>query len=195
MILVCPLNIPKIVPIDWDEWWSTWKGATVMYKATKNHNATPLKWLGLDLYKIHDFSTNYRAPYAEQNPTVIDLCKQIKESVKFKITLIRVMENLEPVSPHSDNAINTPSIRTLLWNTYRQPVWKFTNESTSFELSMPNDTNSFYYLDGPIKHSAIHDPNYSKGILAVYGTPTNKFQTSLNNSYVKYHDYAWESTT
>ena len=195
MILVCPLDIPKIVPNDWDEWWSTWKGATVMYKATKNHNATPLKWLGLDLYKIHDYSTNYRAPYAEQNPTVIDLCKQIKESVKFKITLIRVIENLEPVSPHSDNAKNTPSIRTLLWNTYRQPVWKFTNESTSFELIMPNDTNSFYYLDGPIKHSAIHDPNYSKGILAVYGTPTNKFQTSLNNSYVKYHDYAWESTT
>jgi hypothetical protein len=193
MILVCPLDIPKIIPNDWDQWWSTWKQAEVMHKATKNHNAIPLKWLGLDLYKIHDYSTNYRAPYADQNPTVVDLCRQIKDSVKFKITLIRVIENLDPVGPHSDNTRNTPSIRTFLWNTYQQPVWNFTNETTSYELRMPNDTNSFYYLDGPIKHSSIHNPNYSKGVLAIYGQPKDEFDTLLNTSYMKYCDYAWKT--
>ena len=191
MILVCPLDIPKIVPNDWDEWWSTWKSADVMHTATKNHNATPLKWRGLDLYKIHDYSTNYRAPYAEQNPTVIDLCRQIQESVKFRITLIRVIENLEPVPSHSDNTKNTPSIRTLLWNTYQQSVWTFTNDITSYKLRMPNDTNSFYYLDGPIMHSSIYDPNYSKGVVAIYGNPANDFENLLNASYLKYHNYAW----
>jgi hypothetical protein len=191
MILVCPLDIPKIIPNDWTEWWCTWKDADVMYKATKNHNSTTLKWLGLDLYKIHNYCTNYRAPYAEQNPTVIDLCRQIQESVKFKIILIRVIENLEPVFPHSDNVRNTPSIRTFLWNTYQQPVWNFTSDSTSYDLKMPPDTNSFYYLDGPIKHSSVYDSNYSKGVLAVYGEPNNDFKNLLNASYLKYHKYAW----
>jgi hypothetical protein len=192
MILVCPLDIPKIVPNDWDEWWSTWKSADVMHKATKNHNSTPLKWRGLDLYKIHDHSTNYRAPYAEQNPTVVDICRQIQESFKFKITLIRVIENLETIFPHSDNITNTPSIRTFLWNTYQQPVWTFTNDITSYNLNIPDDTNSFYYLDGPIKHSSVYEPNYSKGVVAIYGTPTDNFENLLNTSYLKYHNYAWK---
>jgi hypothetical protein len=192
MILVCPLDIPKIVPNDWDEWWSTWKSADVMHKVTKNHNAMPLKWLGLDLYKIHDYSTNYQAPYADQNPTVVDICRQIRESFKFKITLIRVIENLETIFPHSDNITNTPSIRTFLWNTYQQPVWTFTNNITSYNLKIPNDTNSFYYLDGPIKHSSIYDPNYSKGVVAIYGKPDNSFEDLLNASYLKYHNYAWK---
>ena len=191
MILVCPLDIPKIVPNNWDEWWSTWKTADIIHKASINHNNVSLKWRGLDLYKIHDYSTNYRAPYAEQNPTVIDICRQIQESFKFKITLIRVIENLETIFPHSDNIINTPSIRTFLWNTYQEPVWNFTNETTSYILKMPDSTNSFYYLDGPIKHSSVYDPNYSKGVVAIYGKPVNNFENLLNTSYLKYHDYAW----
>jgi hypothetical protein len=191
MILVCPLDIPKIVPNDWDEWWSTWKSADVMHKVTKNHNAMPLKWLGLDLYKIHDYSTNYQAPYADQNPTVVDICEQIQESFKFKITLIRVIENLETIFPHSDNIVNTPSIRTFLWNTYQQPVWTFTNDNTSYNLKIPDGTNSFYYLDGPIKHSSVYDPNCSKGVIAIYGKPDNDFKNLLNASYLKYHNYAW----
>jgi hypothetical protein len=193
MILVCPLAIPKIVPNDWDEWWSTWNAADVMPKVTRNHNNIALKWRALDLYKVHDYYSDYRAPYAEQNSVVLDLCKQIQDSVKFKIMLIRVMENLEPIYPHCDNAINTPNIRTFLWNTYKQPVWNFANESTSYALTMPDDTNSFYYLDGPIKHSSIYEPNCSKGVLAVYGVPNSDFESLLNASYVKYHDYALTS--
>jgi hypothetical protein len=195
MLLVCPLAIPKIVPNDWDEWWSTWNTAEIMTKVTTNHNGLALKWRGLDLYKVLSDSTlsNYRAPYAEQNSVVLDLCKQVQDSVNFKITLIRVIENLEPISPHSDNFSNTPSIRTFLWNTYKQPVWNFANDSTSYSLTMPDDTNSFYYLDGPIKHSAIYDPNCSKGVLAVYGVPNSNFETLLNNSYLKYQNYAWDT--
>jgi hypothetical protein len=164
-----------------------------MHKAIRNHNTVSSNWRGLDLYKIRGHPTSYQAPYAEQNPVVIDLCKQIQDSVKFKIGLIRVIENLETISPHSDNTRNTPSIRTFLWNTYQEPVWNFTNETSSYTLTMPNDTNSFYYLDGPVKHSSKYDPNCSKGLLAVYGEPNNDFEHLINRSYLKYYNYAWST--
>jgi hypothetical protein len=70
-------------------------------------------------------------------------------------------------------------------------VWTFTNDITSYNLKIPDDTNSFYYLDGPIKHSSIYEPNYSKGVVAIYGKPDNDFENLLNASYLKYHNYAW----
>jgi hypothetical protein len=192
-ILFCPLNIPRIEPKDWDEWWDTWAKSKIMPKVNKNHNKVALDWLGLDLYANKDFQTQYEAPLAEQNPTVVDLCKQVTELMNFHITRIRVIENLVPILPHTDNSKNMPNVRSFLWNTYPMPVWTFRDKHETRQLIMPEDSNSFYYLDGAITHESIYDARYSKGVLAVYGRNNgNNFNSMIEDSYKKYSHISWK---
>lgn len=190
-VLFCPLDIPRIVPQDWDEWWHTWESSKVMPKVNPNHNPVAVDWLGLDLFVRPGYTTQYEAPVAEQNPTIVDLCKQVFDTMNFRISRIRVIENLVPVLAHTDNSLPTGNIRSFLWNTYEEPVWRFANSKESHKLIMPEETNSFFYLDGVITHEAIYDKNYSKGVLAVYGAPDTHFRSMVERSYKKYADISW----
>lgn len=191
-VLFCPLDIPRIEPADWNEWWHTWDKSMVMPKVIQNHNEKALDWLGLDLYVRPGYPTQYHAPLAEQNPTVKGICQQVIDYMNYKVTRIRVIENLVPILPHSDNAFPFPNVRTFLWNNYPRPVWKFRRGEVERELVMPETTNSFYYLDGVITHESIYDPTYSKGVLAIYGTADTGFKDMIRRSIIKYPEYGWE---
>jgi hypothetical protein len=71
-------------------------------------------------------------------------------------------------------------------------VVEFDLGEKSLKMTLPDDTNSFYYLDYPLKHSAIYRPGNTKGVLVVYGVPMkDKFKEMTTRSYLKYIDYTW----
>lgn len=198
MIIYTPLDIPKLEPINWDQWWDVWnQHATPIVKTRHNHNYSHESppWRGFDLYRKHDIFKNlhvYEAPLVPQVPVVIDLIKQIKNYCIFEPLLIRVAENLVPVLPHYDYDHNGRyEFRSILWNTYPTPIWQLNYENETREMILPNDTNSFYYLDKPVKHSAIYNPLYSKGLIKVYGKRKTTADELITKSISKYKDFVW----
>jgi len=201
-----PLDIPRIQPKNWDQWWEVWNThSAVIAKNEKNHNDTYGLWKGLDLYRdpsmvfklraagltgVHN--PVYNAPYHYQSSVVIDLVHQVISRFPMHIICIRVIENLDEVPPHSDESSPAPNVRSILWSDYTEPIWRFDLGEKSLEMTLPEDTNSFYYLDYPLKHSAIYRPGNTKGVLVVYGVPMkDKFKEMTTRSYLKYIDYTW----
>jgi hypothetical protein len=201
-----PLDLPKIQPKNWDQWWEVWNTySAVISKNEKNHNDTYGLWKGLDLYRdpsmvlklraagltgVHD--PVYNAPYHYQSPVVIDLVHQVISRFPMHVICIRVIENLDEVPPHSDESSPAPNVRSILWSDYTEPIWRFDLGEKSLEMELPDDTNSFYYLDYPLKHSAIYRSGNTKGVLVVYGVPMkDKFKEMTARSYLKYIDYTW----
>jgi hypothetical protein len=201
-----PLDLPKIQPKNWDQWWEVWNTySAVISKNEKNHNDTYGLWKGLDLYRdpsmvlklraaglrgVHD--PVYNAPYHYQSSVVIDLVHQVISRFPMHVICIRVIENLDEVPPHSDESSPAPNVRSILWSDYTEPIWRVDLEEKSLEMKLPDDTNSFYYLDYPLKHSAIYQPGKTKGVLVVYGVPMkDKFKEMTARSYLKYIDYTW----
>lgn len=201
-----PLDIPKIEPKDWNKWKEVWDThSAVIFKKEANHNNAYGLWRGLDIYRdpqmvpklraagltsVHE--PVYNAPYHYQSPVVIDLAHQIISRMPMHIICIRVIENLDTVDPHSDEFHPTPSVRSILWSDYTEPIWHFDLGEKSLQMTLPEDTNSFYYLDYPLKHGAIHRPGRSKGVIVIYGIPIkDKFREMIDRSYLKYKDQAW----
>ena len=149
-----------------------------------------LKLRAAGLTGVHD--PVYNAPYHYQSPVVIDLVHQVISHFPMHVICIRVIENLDVVPPHSDESNPAPNVRSILWSDYTEPIWRFDLEEKSLEMTLPDDTNSFYYLDYPLKHSAIYQPGKTKGVLVVYGVPMkDKFKEMTVRSYLKYIDHTW----
>jgi hypothetical protein len=151
-----PLDLPKIQPKNWDQWWEVWNTySAVISKNEKNHNDTYGLWKGLDLYRdpsmvlklraagltgVHN--PVYNAPYHYQSPVVIDLVHQVISRFPMHVICIRVIENLDEVPPHSDESSPAPNVRSILWSDYTEPIWRFDLDEKSLKMVLPDDTNS-----------------------------------------------------
>jgi hypothetical protein len=123
---------------------------------------------------------------------VIDnLIEQIFEHVPLVPKLIRVMENNRVIGAHSDYSSPRDEFRAVLWNTYDEPLWEFSYINEKRKLELPEDTNSFYYKDYPLTHSAIHNNDKTKGLLLVYGYLKENHNDLIQESAKKYKDFAW----
>lgn len=195
MILFTPIDLPKIQISDWDAWWNIWiKNSQLMIKVVSTHNSQgpTYPWKGLDLYARenhnHDIYTVPTAPHCNVVKYIID---QIIELVPINVTLIRVIENMHPIAFHSDSLIPTAEMRILLWNTYSMPIWKFQFDQKIKEVTFPDSTNTFWYRDCPLQHSAIYDSAYTKGLVQIFGTPKDSYMPLVNASAKKFSKYAW----
>lgn len=195
MILYTPINIPKLQINDWTVWWEVWnKNIDFINKVGTNHNQTNKNLLkGFDLYRNGNtlLYSLYQAILAPKCNVIDDLVEQIFEHVPIEPKLIRVMENTSAVGAHSDYSVPRDEFRAILWNTYEEPLWEFAYGAEKRKLHLPDDTNSFYYRDYPLTHSAIHDNTKTKGLLLVYGTLKRNHRELIEKSAEKYKDYAW----
>ncbi len=192
-----PLDIPKIQPSSWDEWWKLWHNfSDITVKNKVNHNPLPLKWRGLDLYTNNRFKekvpTNYLAPHAPSCPVVDDLIDQIRQHLPLVLLKLRVIENLETISPHADQNYPKEEYRSFLWNEYESPVWEFEYHGEKRKLVLPEDTNTWCYTDYPLTHASDYIEGKSKGVLIIYGIPiVEKLNSLIQRSAEKYKSHAW----
>ena len=195
MIIYTPLDIPKIEPNNWNEWWEVWNtNSQFINKVSSNHNTTVRDMLkGFDIYNTGNtrLYSLYDAVMAPKCKVIDNLLEQIFEIVPLEPKLIRVMENIGPVPAHSDYASPRDEFRAVLWNTYIDPIWEFSFYKEHRKLRLPNSTNSFYYKDYPLQHSAMYDNTKTKGLLLVYGPLKKNHPTLIKESATKYKDYAW----
>lgn len=195
MILYTPLDIPRLEINDWPAWWDIWGNYTqFINKVGKNHNATTRDLLkGFDLLQVgnpRQYSL-YEAVMAPKCKVVDNLIEQIHSYVPLVPKLIRVMENTGVVNSHSDYSSPRDEFRSVLWSTYDSPLWEFTYQTESRKMILPKTTNSFYYKDYPLRHSAIHEADKTKGLLLVYGPLKENHTTLIQESANKYKEYAW----
>jgi hypothetical protein len=195
MILYTPIGIPKLQINDWTEWWDVWNNNTdFINKVSTNHNQTNRDSLkGFDLYHDGDpikYSL-YKAVMAPKCNVIDNLIEQIFEHVPLVPKLIRVMENTRVIGAHSDYSSPRDEFRAVLWNTYDEPLWEFSYINEKRKLELPEDTNSFYYKDYPLTHSAIHNNDKTKGLLLVYGYLKENHNDLIQESAKKYKDFAW----
>ena len=191
MIIMTPLDIPKIEPNNWDEWWSVWNtysGIAVKERANLN-NAEGL-WKGMDLetHSPYKFPTVYSVPKAPATPVTDDIVNQIKNHIPIDPIVVRVIENLDVVPAHSDNGAPVNEIRCMLWNTYQDPVWEFTYLGEKRKLILPESTNTFFYKDHPMKHGSIFKKEYTKGVMVVYGILKPALRDLVIDSANKFKD-------
>jgi hypothetical protein len=194
-ILFTPLDIPKIIPNNWDHWWEVWNNKTdKLVKIHNNHNSGSNElWRGINLYKSSICRVTYDCPDAFDSPVVKNIVEQVFEYIPISIMCIRVIENLMNVPFHSDHTVSRQQLRAVLWSNYTDHIWNFKYNDEVRHASIPNDTNSFYYIDNPLLHSAIYDPTKSKGLLVIYGHHEfdDKLSTIAHKSSEKYKDVAW----
>ena len=194
-VLLTPLDIPKIVPNDWEQWWDVWDNKTdKLVKIHNNHNSGSNElWRGINLYKSSICRVTYDCPDAFDSPVVKNIVEQVFEYIPISIMCIRVIENLMNVPFHSDHAVSRQQLRAVLWSNYTYPVWDFRLKDKIRSFALPDETNTFFYIDKPLEHAAIYDGTKSKGLLCIYGDSPydNNLQILAEYSAKKFKQYAW----
>lgn len=199
--LYTPLDIPRIEPSNWDEWWSVWNTyAGPAIKVGTNHNTvleedTRSMWKGLVLYRDNNQYSDgevYRLPLAPQLPAVNDIVKQIADAFPNNVYSITVLENLRQVPFHTDSPDTSYHVSTILWSTNTLVNWILLEDNEVHVPKLPDDTNTFAYLDNPMQHCAVHHPTHSTGLIQIKLLDKSLLKSLIKESTEKYKGLVWE---
>lgn len=199
--LYTPLNVPRIEPRNWDQWWSVWnKFASPAIKVGTNHNKileeeSNNTWKGIVLYRHngnqHPDGEVYQLPMVPNLPVVNDIVKQITDIFPDNVYSITVLENVKQVPFHTDSPDNNYHVRTVLWSTNTLVNWIFLEDNEVHLPKLPADTNTFVYLDNPMQHCALHYPTHTKGLIQIKLLDRDKLKPLIKESTEKYKGLAW----
>ena len=199
--LYTPLDIPRIEPSNWDEWWSVWNTyAGPAIKVGTNHNTvleedTRSMWKGLVLYRDNNQYSDgevYRLPLAPQLPAVNDIVKQIADAFPNNVYSITVLENLRQVPFHTDSPDTSYHVSTIIWSTNTLVNWILLEDNEVHVPKLPDDTNTFAYLDNPMQHCAVHHPTHSTGLIQIKLLDKSLLKSLIKESTEKYKGLVWE---
>jgi hypothetical protein len=199
VILYTPLDIPKIEPNNWDEWWEIWNNYSApATKKIATHNPHNSNWESLEIYRHAESSSTidaivYESPRAPDAPVIRDLVQQIKNSIPAFIYYIRVIENKSFVLFHTDNESPMKQFRSLLWSTNNKLNWvlRKNGSSVNYRPKLPDDSNTFFYYDNLTEHCAVYDPRVSKGLIQLFISDSPDLDGLITQSSQKYSEFAW----
>lgn len=196
-VLFTPLSVPKIIPNDWEQWWDVWHNNTSnLTKTHKTHNsnyAVNDTWKGITLYKNSNSIMTYDCPDLSDTPIAKNISEQVLDYIPCNIMCIRVIENLTSIDFHTDHPFPKQQIRSVLWNTYESHIWNFKLHDEVRHFTLPDESNTFFYVDNPLQHSAVYDSSKSKGLLWIYGYKQfdDNIKTLADTSAEKFKQQAW----
>lgn len=181
MIVSTSMNIPKIVPDDWDRWWDIWQNhSKVLVRTVETHNAVGAHE-GFDIYLRKGFAPKYKAPFIDLENLYPSLYEQIM-SIPLSLWGVRFIKSYDDFPAHRDNELPNWSLRTMFHCEDPNPQWYYTpreNKNDRTWLHLPEDSNTWAYLDGMLCHGTVFSKQYPK-ILIQYFAP----QAELN-AFVK----------
>lgn len=179
MILSTVLNIPRIVPDDWEKWWDVWKEATPLSRSIEGHNKTTVGLhCGFDVYKTASFYPRYQAKFVDLREIYPSLFEQVMQ-LPLRVKGIRFVQSYGDFPAHTDNTWPSWSVRTMFHCEDPNPQWYFQPlnvDEPKRWLELPEESNTWAYLDGRIRHGTIYSESYPKIIIQYF---TNDYDTNI----------------
>lgn len=189
VIASLPIDYPKLLPDDWDKWWSIWNSFSKPLEKTGNTpNSRPGLHVGFDVHRSNVFSPNYSAPYLDLSKLYPSLFEQIM-SLPINIYGARFVKSNGNFPPHIDNFVPSWSLRNMFYCNDPEPQWYYTdrNDNNIQYLKLPDETNWWAYRDGIIKHGTTYREEYPKIILQIFShrQSTEKFVLKSVGKFLK----------
>lgn len=187
------LDIPDIVPDDWDTFWQIWNAEKARSRriGADRNNTGPGGWVGLDL--IHAQGKNsFEQPIV---PELAEACPRMMSNIIqhfpfSSLRLVRLWQSIVPIKPHREgnpNQFQYPSeFRTMLHDTNTRPTFYMTpvmdhanadSEPAKAEAKLNGRRHyvnvapgeSFIFNGETAYHGAEYDPGHHKILVIVKG--------------------------
>jgi hypothetical protein len=192
-----PLDFPKVVPNNWEQWNSIWeKNKVFVPKTSQTVNKGQVPWIGFDIYVKDGVDATDLIKYKCNNINCPELFPSLFDNLDklpIDIQVVRVLQSLSKVNAHQDFAVdsNFQSFRSILYDNNPQQTWWYTPDNKiKHYLKLPEETNTWWYDDSKIKHGTDFYPNHDKQLIMYRGTLKKELlSTVLDNSTQKYFDY------
>lgn len=201
MIIATPLDIPPIVPDDWEVFWDIWNKTATNLVKTNFIAERPIPnvslvgrnniWIGMDIYQTEhsESRTLWKSPYADIKEKLPNLYQQCIDLPFLKISTVRIVKSLINFTPHADDGCDSWRIRAMFYHPWEEQQWQFSlpDSDNTIPLSLPKETNWFSYNDKYCWHSTTYDPDREKLLVIVDGIVP---PSTLKKSVEKYKDFS-----
>jgi hypothetical protein len=167
------LDIPRVIPTNWNLWWNIWNSnAKPLVRYQQNHNK-PGKWIGFDCYRgdTYDPDTNgyYHSEFVDCSNVLPNLVDNIKPFF-HKLLLIRILQSTDTFFPHNDFKDQEHiAVRTLLYDENPSSTFYYIINNEKIYQKLPPNSNSWIYKDHLVQHGSDFDDRYKKILITYYG--------------------------
>lgn len=167
------LDIPKIVPTDWNVWWDIWNNnAKPLIKYQPNHNKSG-NWIGFDCYRADSYNPSingyYRSELVDCSNVLPDLVETIKP-IFSELLLVRVVQSTSVFLPHTDFKDQYHiGVRTLLYDDNPGNTFYYVINGERVHQRLPPNSNTWIYKDKIVQHGSEFDNRYKKILITYYG--------------------------
>jgi hypothetical protein len=186
-----PLVCPKIVPNNWDTWNRVWdENKNYVPKVYNTTNSGAVSWIGFDIFVKDGVDATDLVKYRCKNVNCPELFPSLFEnldSFPIDIQVVRVLQSLSRVSAHQDFAVDSDyhSIRSVLSDNNPKQTWYYDFDNRKQYLSLPDETNTWWYDDAKIKHGTDFYPGFNKQIIMYRGPVKTELLTSMLDTGIK----------
>ena len=193
-ILSTPLHLPRVEPINWDNWWTLWyKESRPVKKIQTNHNTYTAPWRGFDIWVKPGIDTEETTKYKSKNLNCPELFPSIFDNIDqfpIDIEVVRFVSSIGEVFPHTDYDSESLSVRSLVYDNNVRPNFYYLKDTKREYQLLPPDTNTWAYWDHKRKHGTNWYFGHSKILITYFGKPREGvYQDMLTKNAQQYQEY------
>jgi hypothetical protein len=168
MIVSTILDLPKVIPDDWEKWWSIWNThSRELHKVGKSPNSESGVHVGFDVFKTSKFKPAYAAEFCDLKSLYPSLFESVMALPIDKLGVRFVMSRGD-FPAHMDNKWPNWSIRNMFFCDDPNPQWYYVSGEKKMWLTLPEESNWWAYKDGTVKHGTIYREQYPKIIIQYF---------------------------
>lgn len=190
------LDIPKIEPDNWDDWWVWWeKNAKDLTKIYASQNGQPglNHWKGVQIYGDTE-------PFDPWNIETVDCTKEFPKMFEniFKIPMdiqrIRAVTSKGMFTPHKDHPFPVMSCRINVFDNNPMPTFAYLNfndkKRKMYNQQLPETSNTWIYPDQTQDHTTFYHAGHFKILFMLLGKwREDELNELIEKSIEKYPDY------